>query len=88
MTNNFHFLKRVYVVKVTPLCPTLCDPRDYIQSMDFSRPAYWSGLPFPSPGGLPNPRIEPRSPALQADSLPAEPLGKSKNAGLGSISLH
>ena len=47
-----------------------------IQSMDFSRPEYWSGEPFPSPGDLPNPGIEPRSPALQADSLPSEPPGK------------
>ena len=47
-----------------------------IQSMEFSRPEYWSGEPFPSPGDLPNPGIEPRSPALQADSLPAEPQGK------------
>ena len=46
-----------------------------IQSMEFSRPEYWSGQPFPSPGDLPNPGIEPRSPALQADSLPAEPPG-------------
>ena len=40
-------------------------------SMEFSRPEYWSGQPFPSPGDLPIPGIEPRSPALQADSLPA-----------------
>ena len=39
-------------------------------SMRFSRQGYWSGLPFPSPGDLPNPGIKPRSPALQADSLP------------------
>ena len=44
-----------------------------IQSMEFSRTEYWSGWPFPSPGDLPNPGIEPRSPTLQADSLPAEP---------------
>ena len=44
--------------------------------MEFSRPEYWRGQPFPSPGDLPNPGIEPRSPALQADSLPAEPQGK------------
>ena len=42
--------------------------------MEFSRPEYWSGLPFPSPGDLPNPRIKPGSPALQADSSPSEPL--------------
>ena len=44
--------------------------------MEFSRPEYWSGYPFPCPGDLPNPGIEPRSPALQADSLPFEPQGK------------
>ena len=45
-------------------------------STGFSRQEYWSGLPFPSPGHLPNPRIEPRSPTLPADSLPTEPQGK------------
>ena len=45
-------------------------------SMGFSRKEHWSGLAFPSPGGLPDPGIEPRSPALQTDSLPSEPLGK------------
>ena len=44
-------------------------------SMEFSRQEYWSGLPFPSPGDLPNPGIEPMSPALQVDSLLSEPLG-------------
>ena len=44
--------------------------------MQFARQEYWSGLPFPSPGNLPNPGIEPRSPELQADSLPSEPPGK------------
>ena len=42
---------------------------------------------FPSPGDLPNPGIEPTSPILQADSLPAEPQGKPKNTGVGSLSL-
>ena len=42
-------------------------------SVEFSRQEYWSGLPFPSPGDLPNPGIESASPALQADSLPSEP---------------
>ena len=42
-------------------------------SMGFSRQEYWSGLPFPSPGDLPNLGIEPRSPALQTDALPSEP---------------
>ena len=45
-------------------------------SMRFSREEYWSGLPFPSPGDLPYPRIEPRSPALQADALPTDLQGK------------
>ena len=44
-------------------------------------------LPCPSPGDLPNPGVEPRSPTLQADSLPAEPQGKPRNTGVGSLSL-
>ena len=44
-------------------------------SMGFYRQEYWSGLPFSSPGDLPNPRIKPRSPTLQADSLSPEPPG-------------
>ena len=47
-------------------------------SMGFSRQEYWSGLPFPSPGDLPDPGIEPGSPALQADALTSEPPGKQK----------
>ena len=47
-----------------------------IQSMEFSRPEYWTEEPFPSPGDLPNLGIEPRSPALQVDSLPVEPQRK------------
>ena len=43
------------------------------QSVGFSRPEYWSGMPFPSPGDLPDQGIEPGSPTLQADSLPSEP---------------
>ena len=45
-------------------------------SMEFSRQVYWSGFPFPSPGDLPDPGIEPGSPASQADTLPSEPSGK------------
>ena len=61
-------------------CPTLCDPMDYIAcqalpSMGFFRQEYWSGLPSPFPGDLPDPRIGPRSPASQAD-LYREPPGK------------
>ena len=46
------------------------------QSMGFSSQEYWSGLPFPSPGDLPDPGVEPRSPALQADALPSQPPSK------------
>ena len=44
--------------------------------MGFSRQEYWSGLPFPSPGDLPDPRMEPGFPALEADALTSEPPGK------------
>ena len=61
-------------------CLTLFDPMDYSllapASMGFSRQEYWSGLPLPSPGDLPDSGVEPRSPALQADALPSEPPGK------------
>ena len=57
-------------------CPTLATPwtvaRQVPLSMGFSRQEYWSKLPFPSPGDLPDPGIEPRSPALQEDSLLTE----------------
>ena len=55
--------------------------------MEFSRQEYRSGLPCSLPGDLPNPGTEPRSPALQADSLLSEPPGKPKNIGVGSLSL-
>ena len=71
-------------VKVTQWCPTFVTPWT-IQSMEFFRPECWSG--FPSPGDLYNPGVEPRSPTLQVDSLPAEPPGKAKNTGVGSLSL-
>ena len=46
-----------------------------VAHQEFSRQEYWSGLPFPSPGDLPNPGIEPWSPSLRADTLPSEPPG-------------
>ena len=49
-------------------------------SMEFFRKEYWSGFPFPSPRDLPDPGIEPGSPALQADALPSEPSGKSSHS--------
>ena len=64
--------------------------------MEFSRQEYCSGLPFPTPGYLPNPGLEPKSPALQADSFPPETPGKpkqslwnspGKNIGVGIHSL-
>ena len=61
---------------VTKLCPTLATPLTVAcqvpLSMRFSRQEYWNGVPFPSPGDLPDPGIKPRSPALQADSFPTE----------------
>ena len=57
-------------------CPTLATPWTVAHqaplSVGFSRQEYWSGLPFPSPGDLPNPGIKPGSPALQADPLSTE----------------
>ena len=52
----------------------------------FPKQEYWNGLPCPPPGDLPNPGIQPRSPALQVDSLP-EPPGKPKKTGVGSLLL-
>ena len=67
-------------VCVSQSCPTLCDLMDCSlpgsSVTEFSRQEYWSGLPFPSPGDLPDPGMEPRSLALQADSLLSEPPGK------------
>ena len=57
---------------VTPLTVALGAPL----SMGFTRQEYWSGLPCPPAGNLPDPGIEPGTPALQADSSPSEPLGK------------
>ena len=64
-------------VKVVQSFPTLCDPTDYTVHVILQAriPGRW---PYPSPGDLPNPGIEPRSPALLTDSLPAEAPGKSK----------
>ena len=74
-------------VLITQSCPTLCTPWTVAHqaplSMGFSRQGYWSGFPFPSPGDLPDPGIEPGSPALQADSLPLCHLGSPLNVILG-----
>ena len=62
-------------------------PASLLCPWGFSRREYWSGLPCPFLGDLPNPGIKPRSPALQVDSLQSEPPGKPKNTGVGSLSL-
>ena len=68
--------------EVAQLCPTLCDPWTVVHqaplSMGFSRQEYWSGLPFPSPGDLPNLGIKPRSPTLQTDALTSAPQNRTK----------
>ena len=73
-------------VKVAQACPTLCNPMDYTDHGIFqARILEWVAVPFSR--DLPNPRIKPRSPTLQVDSLPAEPPGKPKNTGVGSLFL-
>ena len=69
------------------LWPHGLSPTRLLCPWGFSRQEYWSGLPCPPPGDLPSPGLEPRSPALQVDSLPSEPPGKCKNTGVGSLSL-
>ena len=70
----------VYGVRIIQSCPTLCDPVDCSSPgssvYGIYRQEYQSRLPFPSPGDLPDPAMEPGSPALQADSLPLEPPRK------------
>ena len=73
-------------VKGTQSCPTLCDPKDYT-AHGILQGRVLELVAFPFSGDLPNPGIELRSPALRADSLPAEPQGKLKNTGVGSLSL-
>ena len=77
LKNKLWVCLKVKVV-VYQYCPILCNPMTVALhaslSMGFSRQGYWSGLPFYSAGDLPIPGIEPRSPALQADSLLSEPL--------------
>ena len=89
---NLSFLPRIaFVLSCSVVSYSFVIPRTVIHqaplSMGFCRPEYWSGLPFPPPGDLPDPGIKPRSLALQVDSLPSEPPGKTKNIGVGSLSL-
>ena len=77
-------MKQVKVeVLVAQSCPALCDPMDCSPqgplSMKFSRQAYWSGLPFPSPGDLLHPEVKPKSPALAGGFFPTEPPGQPRS---------
>ena len=78
VTFSFHIIVVVWLV--AQLCLDSATPWTVVcqapPSMGFSRQEYWSGLPFPSPGDLPDPWIESRSPTLQADSLPSQSLWK------------
>ena len=69
------------------LLPHGLEPARLLCPQRFSRQEYWSVLPCPPPGELPNTGTEPRSPLLQADSLLSEPPEKPKNTGVGSLSL-
>ena len=71
-------------VIVAQLCLTLCNLMDY---MEFSRPEYWSGQPFPSPGDFSQPRDQTQVSHLVGRFLPAEPQGKPKNIRVGSLSF-
>ena len=74
-----NFIRKVKVKSlshVRPFATPWTVAHQALPSMGFSRQGYWSGLPFPSPGDLPDPGIEPRSPSLQADALTSEPPGK------------
>ena len=79
-------LRHMIQVKVVQLCPTLCDPIDYtVHGILQARILEWAAFTFPR--GSSQPRVEPRSPSLQVDSLPAESQGKPENTGVGSLSL-
>ena len=73
----YYFMGSVFACSVTRLCPTLCNPIACQSplSMGFSRKQYWGGLPFPSPGALPDPGIELTSPALAGGFFTTEPPG-------------
>ena len=90
-TKNFRMWQKIggkkVKVEVPQLCPILCDPMDYIvHGILQARILEW--WLFPSPGDLPNPGIELRSPALQADSLPSEPPGKPVEGKAANVLTH
>ena len=82
-------LRNLYASQEATVRPGLCNPWTVAHqappSMGFSRQEYWSGLPFPSPGDLPDPVIEPRSPTLQADALTSAPPGKPLLQGVSAF---
>ena len=79
-------LYNMVMVKIFQSCPTLCNPMNYtVHGILQARILEWIAFPFSR--ALPNPGIKPRSLALQADSLPAEPQGKPQNTGMDSLSL-
>ena len=82
----------VVAVLVAKSCPTLATPwpvaLQALLCLGFSRQEYWSGLPFPSPGDLPNPGIEHQSPTLQADSFLTELPGKLKIVGVDTKNIN
>ena len=73
-------------VKVSQSCPTLCNPMDYADH-EILQARILEWVAVPSSRGSSQPGIEPRSPAVQAVSLPAEPPGKPRDTGVGSLSL-
>ena len=79
-SHNNHLLASISDSEVAQSCPTLWDPMDCSlpgsSVHGISQQGYWSGLPFPSPGDLRSPGIEPGSPTLRADALPTEPPGQ------------
>ena len=77
----------MHTCSVTRLCPTLCNPMDCL-SVGLSRQEYWSGLPFPPPGHLPNPGIKPMPPALAGRILTTEPPGSIVCAKNHYICMH
>ena len=82
MKSMFSWVNNIVTASVAQSCPTLVTPCTAAHqaplSMELSRQEYWSGLPLPSLGDLPDPGIKPGSPALQAVSLLSEPPGKPK----------
>ena len=82
----FHFLLQG-IFLTQGLNPGLLHCWQILYQLSYQGSPYWRGLPCPPPGNLPNPGIKPRSPALQVDSLPAEPPEKPKNTGVDSLSL-